>query len=114
MEEKKSRLPAAGRSASSKKRGTWIEARGPVDGHTEGSDLAICRRTTATGTACWGDFVDPWDQAGHLLPREFLSGLVDRGLRYQAGLLCVIDGSIGLKAAIRQVLGHDAKTQRCQ
>lgn len=46
--------------------------------------------------------------------REFLRGLVDRGLRYQQGLLCVIDGSKGLKAAIGQVFGYHARIQRCQ
>ncbi len=46
--------------------------------------------------------------------REFLRGLVDRELGYQEGLLCVMDGSKGLKAAVRQVFGHYAKIQRCQ
>lgn len=46
--------------------------------------------------------------------REFLRGLVDRGLKYEHGLLCVMDGSKGLKAAVSHVFGHYARIQRCQ
>lgn len=45
---------------------------------------------------------------------EFLRGLVARGLREAAGLLWVIDGSKGLRAAIRTVVGEEAVVQRCQ
>jgi transposase-like protein len=44
----------------------------------------------------------------------FLRGLVDRGLRIEAGLLCVIDGSKGLRKAVDKVLGDKAAVQRCQ
>ena len=44
----------------------------------------------------------------------FLGGLVDRGLRIEAGLLCVIDGSKGLGKAVDKVLGDKAAVQRCQ
>ncbi|MCH7813698.1 MAG: transposase [Planctomycetes bacterium] len=44
----------------------------------------------------------------------FLRGLVDRGLRIEAGLLCVIDGSKGLSKAVDKVLGDKAALQRCQ
>ncbi len=45
---------------------------------------------------------------------EFLQGLVARGLRPEAGLLWIIDGGKGLRAAIRTVAGADAVIQRCQ
>jgi transposase-like protein len=45
---------------------------------------------------------------------EFLQGLVERGLRYDGGLLCVIDGGKGLRKAINRVFGRRAAVQRCQ
>jgi len=46
--------------------------------------------------------------------REFLRKIVERGLSYKKGLLCVIDGSLGFKAAVQQVFGYHARIQRCQ
>jgi transposase-like protein len=45
---------------------------------------------------------------------EFLQGLVTRGLRPEAGLLWLVDGGKGLRAAIRTVAGPEAVVQRCQ
>jgi len=53
---------------------------------------------------------------------EFLRSLVERGLRIDPGLLCivrlrltnVIDGAQGLRAAIQKVFGSQAVLQRCQ
>ena len=42
-----------------------------------------------------------------------LSDLVDRGLDVEQGLLFVIDGSKGLRKAVRQVFGNDVPVQRC-
>ena len=44
----------------------------------------------------------------------FLRELVERGLRYQLGLLCVIDGAKGLRKALQTVFGSHAVVQRCQ
>jgi len=44
----------------------------------------------------------------------FLRELVERGLRVEAGLLCVIDGAKGLRKAIRTVFGARTPVQRCQ
>lgn len=44
----------------------------------------------------------------------FLRGLVDRGLKIEAGLLCVIDGAKGLRKAVDRVFGDKAAVQRCQ
>lgn len=48
------------------------------------------------------------------LCRSLLSDLVARGLRYEQGILVVIDGSKALRAAVRDVLGDKAVVQRCQ
>jgi len=45
---------------------------------------------------------------------EFLRQLVERGLRYDKGLLCVIDGAKGLRKAIEEVFGRSGVVQRCQ
>jgi putative transposase len=44
----------------------------------------------------------------------FLRSLLDRGLRMEQGLLCVIDGSKGLRKAVDTVLGAKVAVQRCQ
>ena len=46
--------------------------------------------------------------------KEFLGQLLDRGLKIDEGILVVIDGSKGLKAAVRKVFHHKAIIQRCQ
>jgi transposase-like protein len=48
------------------------------------------------------------------LCRSLLSYLVARGLRYEQGILVVIDGSKALRAAVREVFGNKAVVQRCQ
>lgn len=45
---------------------------------------------------------------------DFLRRLVERGLGYEEGLLCVIDGSKGLRKAIQTVFGEKAIVQRCR
>jgi transposase-like protein len=44
----------------------------------------------------------------------FLRALVERGLRVDAGLLCILDGAKGLRKAIQTVFGAQALVQRCQ
>jgi len=44
---------------------------------------------------------------------EFLRALMARGLRYEQGLLVVIDGSKGLRRGVQEVLGDAAAVQRC-
>lgn len=46
--------------------------------------------------------------------KDFLMELIDRGLKYEGGLLCLLDGAKGLRKAIREVFGDFAIVQRCQ
>jgi putative transposase len=46
--------------------------------------------------------------------RDFLKSLVDRGLRYDQGLFCVLDGAKGFHKAVRSVFGGHALIQRCR
>ena len=43
--------------------------------------------------------------------REMLEGLLERGLGIEPGLLCVIDGSKGLKKAIRGAIQREIERQ---
>jgi len=45
---------------------------------------------------------------------NLLRELVERGLQYEDGILCVIDGAKGLKKAVKDVFGKSAIIQRCQ
>jgi putative transposase len=45
---------------------------------------------------------------------ELLRDLLGRGLAFEDGILCVIDGSKGLRKATREVFGDRAQVQRCQ
>lgn len=46
--------------------------------------------------------------------KDLLRDLLERGLKIEEGLLCVIDGSKGLRKAIEEVLSGSALVQRCQ
>jgi transposase-like protein len=45
---------------------------------------------------------------------QWLDRLVERGLRFEQGILFIIDGSKGIKKAIQRRFGHYAFIQRCQ
>jgi len=45
--------------------------------------------------------------------KDLLADLVDRGLRYETGILVVIDGSKALAAGVKRVFGKRAVVQRC-
>ena len=45
---------------------------------------------------------------------NLLRNLVDRGLKFEEGLLCVVDGAKGLKKAVKDVFSDAAIIQRCQ
>lgn len=46
--------------------------------------------------------------------KALLSELIDRGLNYKTGLLCVIDGSKGIHKAVKESFGNYVLIQRCQ
>jgi putative transposase len=45
---------------------------------------------------------------------QWLDGLIQRGLKFEEGILFIIDGSKGIKKAIERRLGDFALIQRCQ
>jgi len=46
--------------------------------------------------------------------KEFLKSVLERGLRIDQGLLCVMHGSKGIRKAVEEVFGAYALIQRCQ
>jgi len=44
----------------------------------------------------------------------YVKEVLERGLKIEPGLLCVIDGSKGLRKAVYEVFGMKALIQRCQ
>lgn len=46
--------------------------------------------------------------------KEFLEGLLARGLKIDKGILCIIDGSKGIRKGIEEAFGGYALVQRCQ
>ena len=53
------------------------------------------------------------DTENKVVVTGLLADLVDRGLRFERGILCVIDGSKALAAGVRKVFGDQALVQRC-
>jgi len=53
------------------------------------------------------------DTENAVVVKDLLADLVDRGLRYEHGILAVIDGSKALRKAVAKVFGTNALIQRC-
>jgi len=85
-----------------------------LDGKTFAEDaMVIALGITLSGQKVILGFVQT-ATANEAVCTAFLEQLVARGLRWEQGLLCVIDGAKGLRAAIRRVFGHAAEVQRCE
>lgn len=50
----------------------------------------------------------------YVVCRDFMKGLIVRGLRVEDPILCIIDGGKGLHKGTKEVLGDQAVIQRCQ
>ena len=83
----------------------------------DGIDLHGRTNIVALGITTEGDklALGLWDGSTEnaTVASALLADLVDRGLDVEQGLLFVIDGSKGLRKAIRQVFGNDVPVQRC-
>jgi len=84
-----------------------------LDGKTFADDeLVIALGVTLQGAKVVLGFVQTATENGRVCA-EFLRGLVARGLRYEQGLLVIIDGSKGLRRGVQEVFGDAAAVQRC-
>src|SRR5213593_4335015 len=74
--------------------------------------LVIALGVTSDGSKRFLGFVET-DTENEKVLTPFLRSLVERGLDTSQGLLVVIDGGKGLRAAVRQVFQKKALVQRC-
>jgi transposase-like protein len=83
----------------------------------DGIELHSRTNIVALGITTEGDkrALGLWDGSTEnaAVASALLADLVDRGLDVEQGMLFVIDGSKGLRKAIRQVFGNDVPVQRC-
>jgi transposase-like protein len=84
-----------------------------LDGKTFGDDeIVIALGVTMKGEKVVLGFVQTATE-NELVCTQFLRGLVERGLDVSQGMLCVIDGSKGLRKAVGKVFAGKAAVQRC-
>ena len=85
-----------------------------LDGKIFGADeMVIALGVTVQGRKIPLGFVQTGTE-NERVGREMLEGLLERGLKIQDGLFCVIDGSKGLRKAVYEVFGSKVLVQRCQ
>lgn len=85
-----------------------------LDGKTFAEDaMVLALGITATGEKVVLGVVQTATENGRVCA-AFLRELVERGLRSDQGLLCVLDGAKGLRQAVQTVFGARAVVQRCQ
>ena len=75
--------------------------------------MVIAVGITLTGEKQVLGFVETGTENEQVLT-PFLQSLCDRGLDHSQGLLVIMDGGKGLRAAVRHVFGASALVQRCQ
>jgi len=85
-----------------------------LDGKKFGDDgIMVALGITMTGTKVMLGLIES-DTENHVVCRDFLRKLIERGLSYREGLLIVIDGSKGFRKAVSEVFGKYGVVQRCQ
>lgn len=85
-----------------------------LDGKTfADSTMVIALGVRVTGEKRFLGFVET-DTENEAVLSTFLHSLLDRGLDISKGLLVVVDGSKGLRAAVRKTFKSLALVQRCQ
>lgn len=85
-----------------------------IDGKTFCEDeMIVALGVTIKGRKVFLGFVQAASENA-VVCREFFQSLLDRGLRVEEGILCVMDGSKGFRRAAEDVFGGYAVVQRCQ
>jgi transposase-like protein len=84
-----------------------------LDGKTfADATMVVAMGVTANGDKRFLGFVET-DTENEKVLAPFLRSLIDRGMDVSQGLLVVIDGAKGLRAAVNQVLRKRSVVQRC-
>ena len=75
--------------------------------------MVVALGITMTGDKCFLGFVETSTENAEVLT-PFLRSLMERGLNISEGVLVIIDGGKGLRAAVKRAFGNRALVQRCQ
>ena len=86
----------------------WIDGK-----HMAGEQIVVCMGVTEKGYKKVLGFTQATTERAEPV-KELFRDLIKRGLSFEEGILCVIDGSRGLRKAIREVFSGRAEVQRCQ
>jgi transposase-like protein len=86
----------------------WIDGK-----RVAGEQMIVCMGVTEEGYKKVLGFTQATTERAEPVV-ELLRDLIGRGLTFKEGILCVIDGSKGLRKAIDEVFGERAEVQRCQ
>ena len=85
-----------------------------LDGKTFAeATMVVALGITMTGDKRFLGFVET-DTENETVLTPFLRSLVERGLDVSQGLLVIVDGGKGLRAAVRKAFRHRALVHRCQ
>ena len=85
-----------------------------IDGKTfADEEMIIALGVTIEGDKIPLDFIQAATENERVC-RQFIQSLIDRDLVYHQGLLCLIDGSKGLYAAVNKAFSGYVAIQRCQ
>jgi len=86
----------------------WIDGK-----HVAGEQMITCVGVTEKGHKKVLGFTQATtEHSGPIIER--FRDLLERGLLFEEGLLCVVDGGKGLQKAIDDIFGRYAEVQRCQ
>ena len=77
------------------------------------NEIVIALGVTMEGEKVLLGFVETSTE-NHVVCRQFLNGLKDRGLNLDSEILFILDGGKGLHKGVREVMGERAIIQRCQ
>ena len=87
--------------------GLWIDGK-----HFGKHQVIVAMGLTVTGEKIVLGFAQVPSESNEVI-QGLLEDLIDRGLRFQQGLLCMVDGSKGIHAAVKAVFGRYVQVQRC-
>lgn len=85
-----------------------------IDGkHFADNEIVIALGVTIKGEKILLGFVETSTE-NHVVCKQFLLGLRDRGLNIDNEILFIVDGGKGLSKGIKEVMGENTIIQRCQ
>ena len=85
-----------------------------IDGKTfKDDEMIIALGVTVEGNKVILGFIQAGTENA-LVVRDFINGLLERGLKTEEGMLWIMDGSKGIRKAVEKVFGRYVFIQRCQ